>query len=377
MNDHDTLAVLVTATTLATVLMISLGFRPRPTREAAIWSIAFIAGLGSTYLLVAAEASQAPTLWALAAGTAVGGLGLVWVGVRAFSHRRWAYVVPTVVGALALTTALTALTAVDAPEAATVLALTGATAATGATAVEFAKIRGATRTAATALATGAALCTVYTVVWLVAAVWQLAGSSGAGEATATLATNAPIMIVVYLLTALVTLLLLARTETARRTEAVVPGFDTTARDRLTRAERAGDTWWSLLDVRLDDPAALREASSTLAFARVVDRFAADLFAELPAEADITRIDPTRYLVLLPRNESAVYPLMRSLLGRIATVAEDQSIPVRLSASIGWAGVAAIGYDLDVLAAAAEAAADEAQRAGGDRWERAAAPLPSP
>lgn len=43
--------------------------------------------------------------------------------------------------------------------------------------------------------------------------------------------------------------------------------------------------------------------------------------------------------------------------------------VQCSASVGWVSVAELGYDADVLLAAACDAAAAASAAGGDRWER--------
>ncbi|KDA05216.1 hypothetical protein DC31_02130 [Microbacterium sp. CH12i] len=76
-------------------------------------------------------------------------------------------------------------------------------------------------------------------------------------------------------------------------------------------------WWSLLDIRLDDPDDIRLASSSAAFNAVAEKFA----------------------------------------------------PTRPSASIGWAPVAAVGYEFETLVNAASHAAETAYAKGGDRWER--------
>ena len=123
-------------------------------------------------------------------------------------------------------------------------------------------------------------------------------------------------------------------------------------------------------LRVGNIALIREASSSMAFARVVDRFALDVTETMPAEADLRRVDPTRFLVLLPRHDSAVRPILRTLLDRVSTVSEGQFAALRLSTSVGWSNVAVCGWDLDALTLAAGDACDAAQRAGGDRWERA-------
>ncbi|MGO8608718.1 hypothetical protein ACC848_37735, partial [Rhizobium johnstonii] len=66
-------------------------------------------------------------------------------------------------------------------------------------------------------------------------------------------------------------------------------------------------------------------------------------------------------VLLPRPEGAVRQILANLLEQVATTESDLS--VRLSASVGWAGVDVVGYDLDALVAEASDAASLARHAG--------------
>ena len=81
-----------------------------------------------------------------------------------------------------------------------------------------------------------------------------------------------------------------------------------------------------------------------------------------------------FVVLLPRPEGAVRPLLSRLLDQVATPDPTQPIAVRVSASIGWASVDTVGYDLDELLDAARGAGVQAHRSGGDRWERVMTPV---
>ncbi|MFP3345638.1 hypothetical protein R0J87_24455, partial [Halomonas sp. SIMBA_159] len=67
-----------------------------------------------------------------------------------------------------------------------------------------------------------------------------------------------------------TLVLLVRAGESRPAE--TDGVAQRARRRLRKAEAQNDHGWSILEVRLDDPADLREAMSGSEFARIVDRF---------------------------------------------------------------------------------------------------------
>jgi hypothetical protein len=360
--------IMVALTTLCTAVMIGLGFLQRPSREAAIWSCGFIAAMAATYAQTSAGLLDNAWLDAVSDGLMLLALGMVWVGIRARRGRRL-ILLPAMIGGSVVVTVIVALTtSTPVEDLVGNVELVIFTAVSAAIMIELIGIRHAPRGVIVPLALSSGIVAVFSVVWLCV---DLVGDR---ELTADHipATEefTPVVMAITLVTALTTLLLLARAENPSAVTVTVPGFRTIARDRLTRAERYDDAWWSLLDVRLDDPIALREASSALAYSRVLDRFASDVSAVFPAEADLHSIEPSRVLVLLPRHEAAVRPLLRALLERVATVSTDQSIAVRLSASIGWASVSRVGYDLDDLIAAAAAAADEAQLAGGDRWERA-------
>jgi GGDEF domain-containing protein len=151
------------------------------------------------------------------------------------------------------------------------------------------------------------------------------------------------------------------------------GFDRIVPARLARARETADVRWSLLDIRLDDPDDLRRAFGGERFERVASRFADAVTASLPADADVRRDSPTSFTVLVPRRREALRQLAADLLERVSRVDESRPMPVRISASIGWAETEVLGHDLDDLCAAAAAANLEARNLGGDRWARASPP----
>ena len=61
--------------------------------------------------------------------------------------------------------------------------------------------------------------------------------------------------------------------------------------------------------------------------------------------------------------------MRAFLRRLGTMRPEQPLATQLSASIGWAPVREVGFDLEALIAAAASAEAEARAAGGDGWYR--------
>ena len=89
----------------------------------------------------------------------------------------------------------------------------------------------------------------------------------------------------------------------------------------------------------------------------------------PAEADVASPTPGTAVVLLPRSDAAVRDHLRTVLERISSLDVDVSLPIRPSASAGWAPVSVVGYDLDALLYMGREAATLASENGGDRWER--------
>ncbi|WP_405371710.1 MULTISPECIES: hypothetical protein [unclassified Microbacterium] len=369
----DVTIVLVAVATACAVILIGLGFLPFPSRASAIWSGAFASVMASSYLLVTADAIDASWLRAAANGPILCATGLVWVGLRARRGREPIFVVPTIVvfSALCLTLGLTATS----EWYGLVFRLAFAAAAVCSALIAYELIRRvepSLRDITAPLLVGSLGFVGLTGALLVeGAVVALSGGGGSTEVDLLpLRSLNELVASVYLICALVTLLGLSRNNPAQGSRRETTSFRAVAQDRLDRAKAAGDRWWSVLDIRLDDPADLLEASSGRAFDRVTSRFSDDIRAVLPPESDIHAVSPTQYLVLLPRPDTAVRALLSQLLERVATVTDQQAVPVRLSASIGVAAASLADYDIDRLSALAADAAEHAQVAGGDRWERA-------
>ncbi len=169
----------------------------------------------------------------------------------------------------------------------------------------------------------------------------------------------------YLVCALVTLLFIARGGSAT---AAGSTFRAVAADRLARAQRAGERSWALVHAQIDDAEDLRTVTGDAGFAAIADRLRDDLTEIFPTEADIGWFAPAGVAVLVAQPSTVLRERVRTLLRAFA--ASGVGVRVGTSASVGWAGVAEFGYDVDALLAASRDAAARAADAGGDRWERA-------
>lgn len=360
--------VLVALATVNTAVIIGLGFFRRPSRASAIWSFAFTLAMVASYGWVAADATGSTALRSGCAGVLLGATLFVWAGVRAWRGKR--PFVEVAAGVTVLSCIVLPLAAGDDAfgPAFRVVFFVGAVFA-ALTLAELVKIGPRLRHETMPLALASSGFILFGALSTIDAFTQAAPPAGSDGLDLIRNLNS-MGSIVYGAAALITVLLLTREGAPIVRTAMTPSpFRAVAEDRLRRAEALGDKWWCLLDIRLDDPVDLREAFSATDFARVADRFARDVRSALPADADILGQDDGRMTVLLPRPEGAVRQLLSRLLDRVATPDPAQPIAVRVSASIGWAGVDVVGYDLDDLLAAARLASTQAQRSGGDRWER--------
>ncbi|MFT3798189.1 hypothetical protein [Microbacterium sp.] len=365
----DLTTALVALSTLATLLYIGLGFLPRPSRASATWSLSFAGTMVGSYAWAGGNALDADALRAAASGLMLGMIALVWTGLRMWRGAARSYA-PVAAAFTVLAAAVLALLAeTDLFLLAIRVMFLGSAVFSALTILELARLGPLLRDEILPLALISAGHIMMAVLGSVSEVVRL---STGGPAEAVLETNRTLNTLgalLYLSCAVVTLLLLTRLQ--QPSAAAVPSsFRTVALDRLQRAQEAHDPWWSLLVVRLDDPEALREASSTNAYDQIVGRFAAVLRGALPADADIDQRSASEFVVLLPRPVGAVRQVLAQLLEKVADAGADSPLAVRLSASAGWAQVEVVGYALSDLETAAERAADEAQQRGGDQWNRA-------
>lgn len=366
---------LVAVATLCAAAMIGLGFLARPSRSTAIWAFAFTLTMVGSYGWVAADALSSLPLRAACAGALLGANALVWIGLRerraaARSLRipAFAYAIasPVVLAATANSASYSFVFRIDFAVAAAVAALTIA---------ELLRLGARMRDVAMPLVLSSGAYVAIAIVSLIDGAVQFAqsGTIAREDGLSLIRELNSVGSLVYVISATITLLLLTRDAGgATAMSSREPLFRQVATDRLDRARKADDLWWTLLDIRLDDPIDLRDATSSDTFALITERFARQVYSALPADADIDCRSETRFVALLPRPESSVRQMLSRLLADVAAGDDDAPVSVRLSASIGWASVASDGYGLDGLLAAAEEGADAAQALGGDRWERAGA-----
>ncbi|WP_065570921.1 hypothetical protein [Microbacterium oleivorans] len=372
MEHIDVTIVLVAVATTCTIIMIGLGFLPYPGRAASIWSSGFALAMLSCYLLVAADQIGSAALRGAAHGPILCAAAFVWIGLRARRGREPIMLIPTIVVFSASTIALGLTAETLAYGAVFRVSFLLAAVTAGLAAWELLRLRKPEREMS--LPVIVVSCGFVGLALLVAIDGLVRVADGTiGETESDLQNLYDLNEVVallYLICALVTLLYLVRRGAQSSDPRQTVEFFGVARDRLVRAKDAGDRWWSLIDVRLDDAGELLDASSGRAFQRITARFADDIRTVMPPEADIYAVSPTRILVLLPRPDTAVRGLLSRLLDRIGTLTDQPAVPIRLSASIGVAAAPLADYDLDRLREAASEAAAHAQVSGGDRWERA-------
>nr|WP_221417432.1 hypothetical protein [Microbacterium marinum] len=352
--------------------MIGLGFLPFPSRHASIWSGAFATAMVASYLLVTADTIDSTTLRAAANGPILCATGLLWVGLRARRGREPIMLFPVIIGFSLFTIALGFAATTEWYGLVFRIAFAAAGVCSALAAYELSRVEKRLRDLSLPLIVANLAFATLTVLLLVdGLVHVLEGGAGQTELDIIgLRSMNELVAGVYLICAIITLLSISRGGDAQNKTREISDFRLLAQDRLDRAKVIGDKWWSVVDVRLDDPGELLEASSGRAFDRVTSRFADDIRSVMPPEADIHALSPTQYVVLLPRPDTAVRAILSRLLERIATVTDQQAIPVRLSASIGVATATLADYDLVRLCASAADAAEHAQISGGDRWERA-------
>jgi GGDEF domain-containing protein len=150
-------------------------------------------------------------------------------------------------------------------------------------------------------------------------------------------------------------------------------FERIAGDRLMRAQKTSEPW-SVVYLGLDDAADIRQTGGAAAFARLSERLEDEVRAVFPAESDVGSPSAGAVVVLVPRGDAAVRDLLRIILERITLLDVHGALPIRPTASAGWAPVSVLGYDLDTLVYTSREAARVASGKGGDRWERVGATI---
>lgn len=360
---------MIGVSSLAMILFVGLGFLPRPSRATALWSAAFAVAAIGAYVWLAQNYVHPEELRALGSALVVGPMPLLWSGLRAYRGRQRLFLPLSVVVLVAVPVLLLLAVQLDFY----VLAFRAVFVSMSVFAVlivlELVRLGPQLRDEALPLLAVSGAYVVFAAIAVINGVLQAVSGPQTGDALDFTRNLNMVGVNVYVMCALVSTLLLTIRSSAT-TSTPHGGFERTTRSRLNRAQAAKDEWWALLDIRLDDPDEIRLASSTAAFNAVCERFAQDVDGVLPADADIERLAPTRFVALVPRSQGGVRELLTELLDRVTkNDTPSTSLPLRPSASIGWAPVAVAGYDYDALLAAAAEAAESASQKGGDRWVR--------
>lgn len=358
---------MVAVVTILAALVLGLGTLARPSRATVTWGVAFAVSTLAAYLWLAGHHGHDATLRGAASGLLLSFEPLIWLGLRLHHGRRgpaWvAIAFPLVCTGVLIATAGTPwyLPAFH-------LGFLGSGVFAAMVAYELFRDDRVARDITIPLALASCGFAVVAVVTAGSAL-QFEGASAEQQLSALRGINSVGTLIVGTCAAF-TLLLMVRSASTTQTRA--EGAESCARARLKKARAHDDVSWSLLDIRLDDPRDLREASTGSAFTSIVDRFHSDVEDSLPAVADVDRVDQDRALVLVPGGDEAVRDHIQAILTAVSDTTGDSPVhDIRVSASIGWARVSTVGYDYDALVSAAADAALRARADGGDGWKRAA------
>lgn len=354
-----------TVATLGTVMIIGLGFLHRPSRSALLWSLAFVLAMSSTWVSVTGAILSEETVRRAGLGLMLGAPALIWSGFRA---RRGVRAFPWVGGAQAVVTAVVFILVTDtaAYGLAFRLAFVASSVFAGLTVWEL-------RLAADRLERLALPLTIVSAAFVALGVGTLVSGLAAPATIGDLALPRVLNslgMLVFLVCATISLLYFTSVSpSGHRAASSWPHFVVTATDRLARARRLREQSWAVLTVQLDDPAQLRSAAGESGWLRLVSQFEGLVADTFPAEADLGREIGGRVVVVVSRPDAVLREHVRGLLRLITELDVSAHIDIQLSASIGWVPAETADYDLTALIRDADAAAGEATRQGGDRWER--------
>jgi len=359
-------------TTLATMLAIGVAFLVKPGLPTLYWSFAFTLAMLATYGIVAGEITGIEVIRRASLGALMGAPVLLWSGFRA----AWAMRPHGWTGAVVAAGSAFALAAVDDMVWFTVAYRTvffTASVFAGLFVIDWARAPGR-RSDRLVLP----LSIISIAFFVTGAATFIAGfvfppSGGDDFGLVRLISSAGML--VYVACALVAVVgTTARDSGLGHTATVSTAwqqFERTAGDRLLRAAKSSEPW-SVVYLRLDDAADIRQTAGATAFATLSERLEEEVRAVFPAESDTGPPAAGAVVVLVPRSDAVVRDHLRTILERITLLDVHGALPIRPTASAGWAPASVLGYDLDTLVYTGREAADLASEKGGDQWERVGA-----
>ncbi len=357
--------------TLGVMLLLGLGFIPRPRLDTLYWALGFVITMVASFGYLAAEVSGVEIMSWLSLGLLLGAPPLTWSGMRVRRGVPPHVWVGPAVAALAMLTLVIAGDTVWYGIAYRVVffvsSLFGVLLAR--------EWRLLPERRELILLPAAMVSVLFTISGTANLIAGFLTGRTVGDGLGPMRTFTSVGMIIYMVCLLVSLVpLVTPSRGATRAGALAEDwhrFTTVARSRLIRAEHREELSWSLLVISLDDAIDVEVAWGTATFDRIVHGIRHRVDAVFPVEADIARRPDGTIVVLLARPESVVRELVREALRRITERTPDTALTISPSASIGWVTVSASGYDLDVLLQVASDAAARAHDAGGDRWERVA------
>ncbi|GAA5093568.1 hypothetical protein GCM10025760_23950 [Microbacterium yannicii] len=356
-------------TTLATMLAIGVAFLLRPGPPTLYWSFAFTLAMLATFGVVAGQITDMEGLRRASLGALLGAPAFLWSGFRAaWGLRPYVWVGAVVAGACAVV-----LASIDDLAWFTMAYRTAFFAASvfaGLFVLDWA--RSASRRSDRLVLPLVIVSIAFFVMGLATFVAGFVYPPSGGDDFMLLRLVSSVGMLVYVACAVVAVVgTTARDSGLGRPAAVSTGwhqFERIAGERLLRAERTPEQW-AVVYLGLDDAPDIRQTAGAAAFARLSERLQEEVRAAFPAESDVGSPAPGDVVVLVPRPDAAVRDLLRTILDRITRLDVHGALPIRPTASAGWAPASVLGYDLDTLVYTGREAARVASEKGGDRWER--------
>jgi hypothetical protein len=359
-------------TTLATMLTIGIAFLVKPGLATLYWSFAFTLAMVATYGVVAGDVTGLETLRRASLGALMGAPALLWSGFRAsWGLRPYAWAGPGLAAASALT-----LAAVGDLVWFTVAYRTvffAASVFAGLFVLDWARAAGrrADRLLLPMVIISIAFFITGTATFLAGLVFPPSG----GDDFVLVRLVSSVGMLAYVACTLIAVVGSAARDSglgrAATNSTAWQLFERTAWDRLMRARKTAEPW-SIVYLSLDDAADIRQTAGASAFANLSEQLQEEVRAVFPAESDVGAPAAGAVVVLVPRPDAVVRDLLRTILDRVTRIDVHGALPIRPTASAGWAPASVLGYDLDALVYTGREAAALASEKGGDRWERVGA-----
>jgi len=357
--------------TIALMLSIGVAFLSKPSRATLYWVFAFTLGMVATFGVMAGGINDAETIRRICLGALMGAPALLWSGFRAFWGVRsyvWAGPAVSVVSAIVL------VAVADSGWFSTAYRVVYLIAAGFAVLffVDWLRLADRSNRLVQPLAI---ISLAFGVIAVATAVVILPPPPASGDDLGVVRVTASVGMLAYVASAVLAVVGVSTRDLGWRRDAVATrrwkDFQDAAAERLTQGQRTGETL-SMVHVRLDDLAELRQIAGSAILALASDALESVVRSVFPAQAIVCSPQIGRVYVLVPRTDAVARDLLRACLEKVAQIDIPGRLPVQPSASAGWASTSAIGYDLPALIYLSREAAAYADHNGGDRWERVSA-----